>query len=182
MSIENAPASKPAHPPATALHHIGLVCQDLQATHHFYEEVLGFPLVYAEMTTSDDKRSWLKHAFYDLGDGSCIAFFELHNVGEPDELRTDISTGLGLPDWANHIAIRATPTQVAEVRARLEAADIPVEHEMDHDWCASVYVTDPNGILIELTVDTPGFHADRDEALQIINAPAPTPAAESQPA
>lgn len=180
MSTTDESASKPTHPPVTAMHHIGLVCQDLQSTHHFYEDLLGFPLIYAEMTTSEDKRSWLKHAFYDLGDGSCIAFFELHDVGEPDELRTDISTGLGLPDWANHIAIRSTPERVAEARARLDAAGVAVEHEMDHDWCASVYVKDPNGILIELTVDTPGFQPDRDEALRVISAPAPTPV--SQPA
>lgn len=36
--------------------------------------------------------------------------------------------------------------------------------ERNHDWCQSPYVTDPNGILIELCVDAPGLPADRDEA------------------
>lgn len=155
-----------------SLHHIAFACQDPAKTHHFYEDLLGFPLVHAEMD-QDDKGGWMRHTFYDLGDGSYIAFFDLHGLGEPPELRTEISTGLGLPLWVNHVAIRADAAVVAEVKARLDQAGVPVEMELDHGWCQSLYVTDPNGILVELTVDTPGFKPDPDQARSILDAAAP---------
>lgn len=155
-----------------SLHHVAFACRDLQETHRFYEELLGFPLVHAEMD-QDDKGGWLRHLFYDLGDGSCIAFFDLHGMGEPEELRTEISTGLGLPSWVNHIAVRADAARVEEVKARLAEAGVRTEMELDHGWCRSLYVTDPNGILIELTVDTPGLKPDPDRARQILEASGP---------
>jgi catechol 2,3-dioxygenase-like lactoylglutathione lyase family enzyme len=155
-----------------SLHHIALACKDLYATHRFYQDLLGFPLVHAEMERAKDG-GWMKHAFYDLGDGSCLAFFDLHGMGEPQDFDTAISTGLGLPSWVNHVAVRSDPERVAEVKARLAEAGVPVEMELDHGWCQSMYVTDPNGILVELTIDTPGFQPDPDDALRILLAPAP---------
>lgn len=158
----------------SSLHHIALTCRDLGETHRFYAELLGFRLVHAEIQ-SDDEGGWLKHAFYDLGDGGCLAFFELHGMGEPgpEELRTDISTGLGLPAWANHIAVRATAEQAAAVKERLEAAGRKVDMELDHGWCRSLYLRDPDGIVVEFTVDTPGFTPDPTEALKIIHTTSP---------
>jgi catechol 2,3-dioxygenase-like lactoylglutathione lyase family enzyme len=160
-----------------ALHHIALACKDPEATHRFYTDLLGFPLVYAEMD-GDTERGWLKHLFFDLGDGSCLAFFDLHGMGEPEGFDTAISTGLGLPAWVNHVAIRADAGRVAEVRDRLREAGVPVDMQLDHGWCRSLYVTDPNGILVELTVDTPGFEPDPDGALRVLHARAPEDAAE----
>lgn len=69
--------------PAVGLHHAAYACADLEATHHFYEDLLGFPLVHTEVEHLQD--GYFRHVFYDLGDGSCIAFFDLHGVGEkPD--------------------------------------------------------------------------------------------------
>ena len=104
----------------TSLHHIALVCRDVEATHRFYHDLLGLELIHTESTKM--RSGYLRHFFYDLGDGSCIAFFDLHGVGEPDEFDTAISTGLGLPAWVNHVALRSTPERTAEVTKRFEAA------------------------------------------------------------
>jgi catechol 2,3-dioxygenase-like lactoylglutathione lyase family enzyme len=162
-----------------SLHHIALACKDPQATHHFYDELLGFPLVYAELDEGD-KGGWLRHLFFDLGDGSCLAFFDLHGMGEPQGYDTAISTGLGLPFWVNHVAIRSDPERVAAVKARLDADGVKTEMELDHGWCRSLYVTDPNGILVELTVDTPGFEPDPVEARRILAATGPEPTPEDE--
>jgi catechol 2,3-dioxygenase-like lactoylglutathione lyase family enzyme len=155
-----------------SLHHIAFACQDVAETDHFYQEILGFPLAHAQLDEAKDG-GWLRHTFYDLGDGSYIAFFDLHGVGEPAELRTEISTGLGLPAWVNHVAIRADAAKVDEVKARLDKAGLAVEMELDHGWCQSLYVTDPNGILVELTVDTPGIDPDPEQARRIVEAAEP---------
>ena len=170
-----------------ALHHVALATRDLEATHHFYSDVLGLRLLHTETSTRKDG-AWLKHVFYDLGDGSCLAFFDLHGVGEPPEFDTAISTGLGLPPWVNHLALRADPERVADVRRRLEEAGIPVAMDLDHDWCRSVYVTDPNGVLVEFCVDTPGLPVDPEEAERLLHvtpagaAPVATSAPTSGPA
>jgi glyoxylase I family protein len=145
-----------------AVHHIAFACRDLDETHHFYEDLLGLPLVKTELDRHE--KGWMKHVFYDLGDGSCLAFFDLHGLGEPTPARTAISTDLGYPVWVNHVALRSDPERVADVKQRLEAAGIAPAMELDHGWCHSTYFVDPNGIMIEFCVDTPGFDPDRDEA------------------
>lgn len=147
---------------APAIHHIALACRDLEATHRFYHDILGFPLLHTE--TEERENGWFKHAFYDLGDGSCIAFFDLHGMGEPPQLETAISTGLGLPIWVNHIALRTSAERAAELTDRLADAGIEPTMKLDHDWCQSTYVTDPNGVLVEFCVDTPGMPIDPAEA------------------
>ena len=84
-------------------------------------------------------------------------------------MKTDISTGLGLPLWVNHLAFKADPERIAEVKETMEKAGVPVEMDLDHDWCQSVYFKDPNGILIEFCKDTPGIQPDRDKARKMIH-------------
>ncbi len=148
------------------LHHIALVCKDVAATHRFYGELLGLELVYTERT--ELRGGYLRHFFYDLGDGSCLAFFDLHGVGEPESFDTAISTGLGLPAWVNHVALRSTAEHVAEVRARFTAAGEEEPMVLKHGWSHSTYFADPNGNLLELCVDTPGFVPNPEEAQRLL--------------
>ena len=152
----------------TSLHHIALVCRDVEATHRFYHDLLGLELVHTESTKM--RSGYLRHFFYDLGDGSCIAFFDLHGVGEPDEFDTAISTGLGLPAWVNHVALRSTPERTAEVTKRFEAAGEKPAMVLNHGWCDSTYFADPNGNLVELCVDAPGFEPNPAEAERLLRA------------
>jgi catechol 2,3-dioxygenase-like lactoylglutathione lyase family enzyme len=155
--------------PQPGLHHIALVCKDVAATHHFYQELMGLSLVYTETTKM--RTGHLRHFFYDIGDGSCIAFFDLHGVGEPDEFDSAISTGLGLPAWVNHVALRSTHEHTAEVTARFMAAGAKPAMVIDHGWCHSTYFMDPNGNLVELCVDAPGFEPDPAEAVRLLAEP-----------
>ncbi|HKI73799.1 MAG TPA: VOC family protein [Pseudomonadales bacterium] len=150
------------------IHHVAYACRDLEATRHFYEDLLGFPLVHTEVQGRPDR--FMRHIFFDLGDGSSLAFFYLNGVGEPEDYRTDISTGMNLPIWVNHVAFRADESRVADVRSRLTGAGIEPTMEQDHGWCHSVYYTDPNGILVEFCRDTPGFEPNPDSARQLLTA------------
>lgn len=162
----------PPTPVKPGLHHIALVCRDVDETHHFYQDLLQFPLVHTEIHRPEEGGDgWFRHFFYDLGDGSYLAFFDLHGIGDRSrgKLRTGISTGLGLPIWANHVALRSDSERAAATKDRLQAEGLRVD-ERDHGWCRSLYVVDPNRILVELTVDTPGFEPDRERALELLHA------------
>lgn len=155
------------------LHHVAYATRDVEATTHFYEDLMGFPLVHAELQTHGD--SWVRHVFYDIGPDAagqheCIAFFHFEGVGERADWHTDVSDGVGLPVWVNHCAFRATAEQQEAVRARMAAEGIAPYMEMDHGWCHSLYYLDPNGIMVELCRDTPGFQPDPAEAHRLLTA------------
>src|ERR1700704_1757894 len=85
-----------------SFHHVAITTRDLSTTHRFYTEVAGFALVKVDVLDSP-VGGWMRHALYDTGDGSVLAVLEF-NGDSMGEYRTDLSTGLGLPSFANHIA------------------------------------------------------------------------------
>lgn len=153
------------------LHHVAYATRDVEATTHFYENLMGFPLVHTEVQAMGD--SWLRHVFYDIGPDEhgateCIAFFQFDKVGEQPDWTTDVADGVGLPFWVNHCAFRATAEQQEAVRARMAADGIEPAMEQDHGWCHSLYYLDPNGIMVELCRDTPGFEPNPGEAHRLL--------------
>jgi catechol 2,3-dioxygenase-like lactoylglutathione lyase family enzyme len=149
-------------------HHVAFACRDIQATVKFYEDLMGFPLIHTELGGTPE--AYMRHIFFDLGDGSSLAFFDLHGLGEPEEIRTDISTGMGLPVWVNHVAFAADQARYDEVKKKMADANVEPIMEVDHDWCHSIYYADPNGIMVEFCLDTPGFIPDREKAKTLLTA------------
>jgi catechol 2,3-dioxygenase-like lactoylglutathione lyase family enzyme len=156
-------------------HHVALATRDLAATHRFYTEAMGFELVKVVTAPTDSPGGWAKHLFYKTGDSDgLIAFWDLHDDSVPDTWSPAISTGLGLPLFANHIAFDATDLDdIATRRQRLLDAGETVT-EIDHGWCTSIYALDPNGILVEFcTTTVPFTDADRAHALAMLTDPSP---------
>src|SRR5438128_3421035 len=67
------PKSKRPATSARGLHHLALICSDLERTIQFYTEVLGFPLV--ELFENRDLPS-STHFFFDIGNRNFLAFFD----------------------------------------------------------------------------------------------------------
>jgi catechol 2,3-dioxygenase-like lactoylglutathione lyase family enzyme len=136
----------------TRLHHNAYVTRDLEATRRFYEDLMGFPLV-ATWCEADElfgaERVYC-HAFFGIGDGGALAFFQFAKP-EDQEL-----FGPKMPASPfHHIALKCDAETQAEVRKRLDAAGYkePDMYVLEHGYCESLYVTDPNGLTLELTVD-----------------------------
>ncbi|HBM57500.1 MAG TPA: hypothetical protein DD388_12780 [Acidimicrobiaceae bacterium] len=146
----------------TGFHHVAYACRDAEATRHFYEDLLGMPLVHTEVKAGEG--GFFRHLFFDTGDGTCIAFFEVQGVGERDDYSTEVSTGNGLPVWVNHVAFAADEERARQAEERLAADDIVPLMEVDHGWCVSLYYLDPNGIMVEFCRDTGGFGDDPGSA------------------
>ena len=148
-------------------HHLALAAKDMQAIHRFYEGIMGFHLVKAEVAPAP-QGGWARHFFYRMEDDSkFIAFWELHDVpGVSDDFETNISRAAGLPDHINHISFDVTSQE--DLNRRKEQwlqAGLEVL-EIDHNWCHSIYTKDPNNNLVEFCLTTGEFTAeDRDFAL-----------------
>ena len=61
------------------LNHIDLGTKNMDATRKFYEEVLGFPLVRADLVELG-KRGVMKHFFFDIGNGQLLGFMSGEDV------------------------------------------------------------------------------------------------------
>jgi glyoxylase I family protein len=148
-------ASKPNSIPER-LHHTAYVCRDLEATCKFYQDVLGWPLVAAwrEHDFVFGADAVYCHIFFQIGDGSLLAFFRFSDA---DMQQRFAQYGPHSPFV--HLAFKATDAAAQdEIRRRLEAAG----HEtstLNHGYCKSLYVTDPNGLNLEFAVDHPDWSA-----------------------
>lgn len=141
-----APAPVPVH----GLHHYAYRCRDAEETRHFYEDILGLPLVHiirAENVPSTGEHCPYVHLFFRMTDGSCIAFFDL---GDDEAAAPSPNT----PAWVNHIAFRVGSMRELETaKARLEAHGIELIGITDHHFVKSIYFFDPNGVRLELTYE-----------------------------
>jgi catechol 2,3-dioxygenase-like lactoylglutathione lyase family enzyme len=156
------------------VHHLAFATKDVAENHRFYTEAMGFELVKVEVAPMGE--GWAKHLFYSTGSArdQLIAFWDLHD-DSLGEWSADISRGQGLPVGVNHLAFSADGLEdLARRRDRWLARGHDVM-EIDHDWCVSVYTTDPNGILVEFCTLVRDFTAaDRTEAEALLRDPAPT--------
>ena len=145
-------------------HHLAIATRDLEATHTFYTEAMGFTIERVSAAPTPDN-GWARHVFYDTGNGEQIAFWDIHDDPTIGDFNPSISKGLGLPEWTNHIAFDA-PDLDALAGAR--------QRWLDHGWCTSIYTTDPNGIMVEFCCTTvPATDAVRADALRLLTATKP---------
>ncbi|MCZ7525515.1 MAG: VOC family protein [Acidimicrobiia bacterium] len=161
-----------SHDRPGGFHHVAYACRDIDATHHFYQDLMGMPLIHTEI--KEHQGGFLRHIFYDTGDGSCLAFFDLHGVGEREGWSSAVSTGNQLPVWVNHVAFSSDAARQEDVKARMAAEGIEPYMEVDHGWCISCYYVDPNGILVELCRVTSGFAAEPERAAGLLHSTEPT--------
>ncbi len=146
-----------------AFHHVAIATRDLEGSHRFYSEAMGFELVHVDVIPYLEA-GWARHLFYDTGNGEMLAIWDLHDAGSPD-FDPAISTGLGLPHFVNHLAFAAPDLGDLDRRKnRWLDHDLDVVR-IDHGWCVSIYTNDPNGIMVEFCCTTRVFgQGDRQEA------------------
>jgi catechol 2,3-dioxygenase-like lactoylglutathione lyase family enzyme len=160
-------------------HHVAIATRDLEASHRFYTEAMGFELVHVDVIPFLED-GWARHLFYDTGNGELLALWDLHGV-DFDGYQTAISTGLGLPNFVNHIAFAAADLDDLDARKdRLVAQGHDVAR-IDHGWCVSIYADDPSGIMVEFCTTTAAITDEhRRAAQQLLAADAP-PVSKDEP-
>jgi catechol 2,3-dioxygenase-like lactoylglutathione lyase family enzyme len=137
--------------PIQGLHHDAFRCRDAEETRRFYEDLLGLPLVHvirADRVPSTGEECPFVHLFFQMRDGSYIAFFDLGDNEAP-------LPSPNTPAWVTHLALRLNSVEeVAAAKSKLEAAGVSVLGITDHGFVKSIYFFDPNGIRLELTAET----------------------------
>lgn len=141
------------------LHHYAYRCRNAEETRSFYEDLLGLPLAHvikADSVPSTGASDPYVHLFFEFGDGSYIAFFDL---GDETACAPDPET----PSWVNHFAMQVdTLAEVEAWKKRLEDAGIEVVGITDHGFVKSIYFFDPNGVRLEITTELIG-EAEREK-------------------
>ena len=145
------PATRPL---PSRLHHTAHTTKDMEKTRKFYEEVIGLPLV-ATWSESDELFGKVRtycHCFFGLADGSALAFFQF--AAKTDERK--FSPPIAETPF-RHIALKVDKMTQKAIEKRIKAAGYkkPDTYVLEHGYCRSVYIKDPNGMLLELTLDAP---------------------------
>jgi glyoxylase I family protein len=127
--------------PATAargVHHVALICRDVEETIRFYQDLLGFPLV--ELVENRDYAG-SSHFFFDIGNRNLLGFFDFPGHDHPPFMET-----IG---GVQHIALSVTAERFAAAKAKFD--EVGLEYlGPDRGVENSLYLRDPNGIGIEL--------------------------------
>jgi catechol 2,3-dioxygenase-like lactoylglutathione lyase family enzyme len=125
------------------LHHNAYRCRDSEQTRAFYEDFLGLPLVNTLnlSETKTGRPTHTLHTFYQLDDGSHLAFFETDDF--PFEFKRQ-------HDYDLHIALEVAPADLQAMLARARERGMEVRGPSDHQMIDSIYFRDPNGYVIEL--------------------------------
>ena len=123
---------------ARGLHHVALICRDVEETIRFYQDLLGFPLV--ELVENRDYAG-SSHFFFDIGNRNLLGFFDFPGHDHPPFAET-----IG---GVQHIAISVDAQRFAAARARFDEAGLEYLGP-DRGVEDSLYVRDPNGVGIEL--------------------------------
>ncbi len=146
------------------LHHNAHVTRDMEAVRHFYEDIIGFPLVatWCEKTDLFGKERTYMHCFFDIGDGENLAFFQFADEDDAQEFGPELP-----PSGFRHIALKVDQKTQDGIRDRLADAGItePQTYILNHGYCYSLYVFDPAGLLVEFTVDHPDVEKINQERL-----------------
>jgi catechol 2,3-dioxygenase-like lactoylglutathione lyase family enzyme len=134
------PSARP-HSTARGVHHLALLCSDVERTIRFYQDLLGFPLV--ELFESRDYKG-STHLFFDLGHDNTLAFFDFPGL--------DLGPYAEVLGGFHHMAISVDRARWEELRTRLVEAGVGTQIESD----VSLYFSDPDGVRLELIAEDLG--------------------------
>jgi len=135
------------------LHHNAFVVKDHEVNRRFFEDLLGIPLVatWCEKNFSAELQREVAfcHTFYAMADGSALAFFQFADPELHEMTQAEKPAKIGRYD---HIAFKAEPQTYEELKQRLERAGEKYR-ETNHGYCKSIYVSSPDGLIVEFTQD-----------------------------
>lgn len=133
------------------LHHITLVCSDAQRTVDFYTGVLGLRFV-KKTVNFDDPGAYHLYFGDEVGrPGSVVTFFEWPHAGRG-------RPGVG---GTHHFALQVADYDgLLKWKRRLRDLGLQVQGPLDRRYFVSLYFRDPDGTIVEIATQGPGWTVD----------------------
>jgi glyoxylase I family protein len=133
------------------LHHVTVICRDVERSVDFYRNLLGMRLV-KQTVNSDDRAA--RHLFFGDEEGrpgtivSCLEYAELDEG----------SVGRGS---THHFALAVeSEEELLGWRDYLRGRAVPCTDVLDRTYFKSLYLRDPDGHIVELATLGPGLTID----------------------
>jgi glyoxylase I family protein len=134
------------------LHHNAYVVKDLEKTRQFYEDLIGLPLqaTWCEKTDLFGKERVYAHCFFGLADGSALAFFQFADGSDQKEFGPELPIS-----GFRHIALKVEKSLQQELLAKIKKAKYNEQkyYVLEHGYCNSLYVLDPDDMIVEFCTD-----------------------------
>jgi len=139
------------------IHHISGITDDLGQAHEFYEEALGLRRVKRTVNQDDGETEhwfWANYDGKEVGPNSSMTLFGWPHSGRRAR------PGLG---QTHHIAFRAYDAEDQMAwREHLLGMGVEVSPVLERKYFQSIYFQAPDGMLLEIATDGPGFAVDED--------------------
>lgn len=126
---------------ARGVHHVAVLCADVERTVQFYQGLLEFPLT--EIFENRDYQG-SNHFFFDIGNGNLLAFFDFPGL--------DLGPYAEVLGGLHHLAISVEPETWQRLHEKLTKAGVEFQEESG----TSLYLRDPDGTRVELIADPLG--------------------------
>lgn len=133
------------------IHHITLVSSNAQRTVDFYTQVLGQRFVKRTINFDDPTAYHLYFGNETGAPGTAITFFEWTHAPQG-------KSGIG---GTHHFAMRVKSYDaLLKWKRRLLDLGLSVQGPFDRHYFKSIYFADPDGVILEIATDTPGWTVD----------------------
>lgn len=120
------------------LHHLTLICADLEATTAFYRDLLGLALV-SESVSDDDPEA--RHFWFDTGGGQRLSFLEYPSM----------QPGVVGRGCTHHVALTVdSADELGAWREYLGSRGVECSELFHRNGYTSLYLRDPDGHILEL--------------------------------
>jgi glyoxylase I family protein len=141
-------AEEPRRLRIAGLHHVTVLCSDLERSAAFYRELLGMRL--AKQTTNHDDPT-ARHLFFGDEEGRPGTLVTCLEYPQLDEGK--VGTGS-----THHFALAVGSIEELEGwRAYLASRGVACTEVLDRTYFSSIYLRDPDGHIVELATAGPGF-------------------------
>jgi catechol 2,3-dioxygenase len=152
----------------SGLNHLVLNVRNLEESHRFWTEILGFTQV-GELKASPTRPNPAKMRFYSGDHGGRLNHHDIALIENPELPPPPPDWSIsGMPMAIAHIAL-TLPDREAWLRqlAYLQSRGIKFNRRVEHGMTHSLYINDPNGYGVELLYELPRdvWEGDIDAAL-----------------
>lgn len=135
------------------VHHLVFVSNDLKASHDFYTNVMKMRLTAAIHVPPLPEEDAM-HLFYDMGGGNQLAFFWFREAPAalPEQAHPASAAHVSAHGSMHHVAFEVdAEDDVLAWREHLKAQNVKVTPMIDHGFCKSIYLQDPDGVQLEIS-------------------------------